>query len=220
MKILIDDQETYKMKGPKKSDSNTFIIDIEKTINRNKIHPKYSWEINNNTNWNTYKNAIENKIEYDLATNYQELEQIAYSTTMKTISMYKYNSNKLYNNKNIYTARQQKPIAKKELQKAIKTKNNTEINNQHRVTKENVKKINTDYETEEALKKLNNITENGGTNSKQFWNLVRSIKRNNTEGMYFLVNIERYIEKLERYIHLYLMHVGKYLNQRVRRIRE
>ena len=122
MKILIDDQETYKMKGPKKSDSNTFIIDIEKTINRNKIHPKYSWEINNNTNWNTYKNAIENKIEYDLATNYQELEQIAYSTTMKTISMYKYNSNKLYNNKNIYTARQQKPIAKKELQKAIKTK--------------------------------------------------------------------------------------------------
>ena len=83
-----------------------------------------------------------------------------------------------------------------------------------------MKKINTDYETEEALKKLNNITENGGTNSKQFWNLVRSIKRNNTEGMYFLVNIERYIEKLERYIHLYLMHVGKYLNQRVRRIRE
>ena len=220
MKILIDDQETYKMKGPKKSDSNTFIIDIEKTINRNKIHPKYSWEINNNTNWNTYKNAIENKIEYDLATNYQELEQIAYSTTMKTISMCKYNSNILYNNKNIYTARQQKPIAKKELQKAIKTKNNTEINNQHRVTKENVKKINTDYETEEALKKLNNITENGGTNSKQFWNLVRSIKRNNTEDMYFLVNIERYIEKLERYIHLYLMHVGKYLNQRVRRIRD
>ena len=31
---------------------------------------------------------------------------------------------------------------------------------------------------------MNNITENGGTNSKQFWNLVRSIKRNNTDDMY------------------------------------
>ena len=28
------------------------------------------------------------------------------------------------------------------------------------------------------------MTENGGTKSKQFWNLVRSIKRNNTEEMY------------------------------------
>ena len=33
-------------------------------------------------------------------------------------------------------------------------------------------------------KNLNNITENGGTNSKQFWNLVRSMRRNNTEDMY------------------------------------
>ena len=28
------------------------------------------------------------------------------------------------------------------------------------------------------------MTQNGSTNSKQFWNLVRSIKRNNTEDMY------------------------------------
>ena len=31
------------------------------------------------------------------------------------------------------------------------------------------------YETEAAQKKLSNVTENGSTNSKQFWNLVRSI---------------------------------------------
>ena len=30
---------------------------------------------------------------------------------------------------------------------------------------------------------MDNITENGRTNSKQFWNLVRSISRNNTEGI-------------------------------------
>ena len=41
MKVLIDDQETYKMKGPNKSDNNTFIIDIEKTINSNKIQLEY-----------------------------------------------------------------------------------------------------------------------------------------------------------------------------------
>ena len=29
------------------------------------MHPKHSWNINNNTNWNTYKNAIENRIGYN-----------------------------------------------------------------------------------------------------------------------------------------------------------
>ena len=45
MKVLIDDQETYKIKGKNKSDHNTIIIDIEKTVNNNKIHPKYSQKI-------------------------------------------------------------------------------------------------------------------------------------------------------------------------------
>ena len=56
-------------------------------------------------------------------------------------------------------------------------------NKQYRISQENLRKI-IHYETEAAQKKLNNITGNGGTNSKQFRNLVRSIKRNNTEDMY------------------------------------
>ena len=103
LKVLIGDQETYKIKGRNKSDHNTFIIDIEKTIN-NKMHPKHSWNINNNTNWNTYKNAIENRIGYNPPSNYEEIEQIVYSTAMKTIGMCKYNSNQVYKNKNIKTA--------------------------------------------------------------------------------------------------------------------
>ena len=101
--------------------------------------------------------------------------------------MYKYNSSQVYNNKNIKTARQQKRTVKKELEKAIKTKNNIEIkfkNYQYRISQENVKKFIMHYETEAAQKKLSNVTENGSTNSKQFWNLVRSIKKNNTEDMY------------------------------------
>ena len=69
------------------------------------MHSKYSWKINKNTNWNAYKNTIENKVECNPPTNYQELEQIMYSAAMKTIGMYKYNSNHVYNNKNIKTAR-------------------------------------------------------------------------------------------------------------------
>ena len=106
---------------------------------------------------------------------------------METIGIYKYNSNQVYNNKNIKTARQQKHTSKKELQQAIKSKTDIEIkskNSQYRITQENLKAIITDYETETSQKELNNITENGGTNSKQFWNLVISIKRNNTEDMY------------------------------------
>ena len=88
MKVIIDDQETYKIKGKNKS------------LNNNKIRLKYS-------NWNTYKNAIENEIVYNPPGNYQELEQIVHRTVMKTIGMlYKYNSNQAYNNKNIKTARQ------------------------------------------------------------------------------------------------------------------
>ena len=46
---------------------------------------------------------------------------------MKTIGMYKYNSNKVYNNRNIKTARQQKHTVKNELEQAIKSKNDVEI---------------------------------------------------------------------------------------------
>ena len=161
MKVLIDEKETYKIKGKNKSDHNTFIIDIEKTINNNKLQPKYSWKINNNTNWNTCKNVIENGIEYNPPDNYQDLEQIQYNMAMKTIGMYKYNPNQVYNSKNIKTARQQKRTAKKQLQQAIETKNNMVIklkNNQYRISQENLKKIITHYETEAAQKKLNNIT--------------------------------------------------------------
>ena len=83
--------------------------------------------LNNKTNWNTYRNIIENEIECNPPGNYQELEQIVYSTAMKTIGLYKHNTNQIYNNKNIKKARQQKRTAKKELQLAIKTKNNMEI---------------------------------------------------------------------------------------------
>ena len=65
-----------------------------------------------------------------------------YSTAIKTIGMYKYNSNQVYDNKNIKTARQQKSTAKKELQQVIKTKNNIEIklkNNQYRISQEYLK---------------------------------------------------------------------------------
>ena len=75
--------------------------------------------------------------------------------------MQKYNSNQVYNKKNIKTACQQKRTAKKELQQAIKTKNNMVIklkNNQYIISQENLKKIITHYETEAAQKKLNNIT--------------------------------------------------------------
>ena len=41
-------------------------------------------------------------------------------------------------------------------------------NNQYRISQQNLKKIITNYETEVAQKKLNKITQNGGTNSKQF----------------------------------------------------
>ena len=76
MKVLIDDHKTYKIKDKNKSDHNTFIIDIEKTINNNKKYPKYSWKINNNTNWNAYKNTIENKIECK-----PRVQQITYAST-------------------------------------------------------------------------------------------------------------------------------------------
>ena len=76
-----------------------------------------------------------------------------------------YNYNQLYNNKNIKTPQQQKCTANRELQQAIKTKNNVELelkNNQYRIIQENLEKINIDYETEAAQKKLKNIIKNGG----------------------------------------------------------
>ena len=72
-------------------------------------------------------------------------------------------------------------------------------NKQYRISQENLRKI-IHYETEAAQKKLNNITGNGGTNSKQFRNLVRSIKRNNTEDMYAITTEDGHQFFSEHYI--------------------
>ena len=61
-KVVIDEQEKCKISGKNKSDHNTLIIDITKSLRKFKTKPRLTWRINNKTNWEIYKETINNKL--------------------------------------------------------------------------------------------------------------------------------------------------------------
>ena len=69
----------------------------------------------------------------------------------------------------------------------IRMKNPEQIKNkldQHKKHQINLTNIIKDYEIKATENKLKVINNSGGTNSKMFWNLVRQIKKSNSEELY------------------------------------
>ena len=74
---------------------------------------------------------------------------------------------------------------------AIRMKNLEQIKNKldqckkHQINLTNIIK---DYEIKTTENKLKVINNSGGTNSKMFWNLIRQIKKSNSEDLYAIKN--------------------------------
>ena len=64
-------------------------------------------------------------------------------------------------------------------------KNKLDQYKKHQINLTNIIK---DYEIKTAENKLKAINNRGGTNSKMFWNLIRQIKKNNSEDLYAIKN--------------------------------
>ena len=61
--ITIDEEENYKLNGRSKTDHNSIIIKINKSTSmvKKKIY-SYQWEINSDTNWNRFRETMQNNI--------------------------------------------------------------------------------------------------------------------------------------------------------------
>ena len=112
-KVILDEQQEYKLKGKKYSDHNTFIIDINTKAKHLEMVGNSVWKINEKTDWRKYKALMQNKIQnYDWdtknSTEYTEkINTILREIATKSIGKYKI-SNNILNNKKIQEARKLK----------------------------------------------------------------------------------------------------------------
>ena len=74
-KVIIDEPQEHKLKGRKYSDHNTFIIDINTKTKHLEMVGKSVWKISGKTDWNKYKELMQNKIQ--TMTRTQEIAQNA-----------------------------------------------------------------------------------------------------------------------------------------------
>ena len=100
--ITIDEEENYKLNGRSKTDHNSIIIKINKSISmvKKKIH-SYQWKINSNTNWTRFRETMQNNIINNKPRNYEELEKIIIQTAVEEIGLFKNKNNKVYTNRKI-----------------------------------------------------------------------------------------------------------------------
>ena len=187
--IIIDEEENYKLNGKSKTDHNSIIIiEIDKSTNaiKKKID-NYQWKINSNTNWTRFRETMQNNIINNKPKNYEKLEKIIIQTAIEEIGLFKNKNNEVYTNKKIKDARKLKIKAKKEYEMVIRMKNPEQIKNkldQYKKHQINLRNTIKDYEIKTTENKLKVINNSGGNNSKIFWNLVRQIKKSNSEDLY------------------------------------
>ena len=125
------------------------------------------------------QNDVNNK-----SRNYEELEKIIIQTAIGEIGLFKNKNNEAYTDKKIKEAQKLKIETKKEFEIAIRIKNPEQIKNklgQYKKHQINLTNIIEDYEIKTTKNKLKVINNSGGTNAKMFWNLIRQIKKSNSE---------------------------------------
>ena len=168
--------------------NSIIIIEIDKSTNaiKKKID-NYQWKINSNTNWTRFRETMQNNIINNKPKNYEKLEKIIIQTAIEEIGLFKNKNNEVYTNKKIKDARKLKIKAKKEYEMVIRMKNPEQIKNkldQYKKHQINLRNTIKDYEIKTTENKLKVINNSGGNNSKIFWNLVRQIKKSNSEDLY------------------------------------
>ena len=100
--ITITIDESYKLNGKSKTDHNSIIIKINKSLSmvKKKID-SYQRKINSNTNWTRFRETMQNNIINNKPRKYEELEKIIIQTAVEEIGLFKNKNNKVYTNRKI-----------------------------------------------------------------------------------------------------------------------
>lgn len=186
--IIIDEEGEFRirqLRGKKtESDHNTIIVKLKAEIAKWTTPPIYKWRMNENTNWENFRRETNHLFaEEDQTTAYSQWENRVIQAAHTTIGSRKVNK-KPNPSKALKQARANKKAAKKNLNQ-IKTTTQkdqpselTEAQQKYRDAKSAVEETMCQEETDRAQRALNRVIQEGGVNSKAFWNLKRKALRN------------------------------------------
>ena len=192
-KFIIDEEGLYKPSGKKQTDHNTFLLNVSIPVQRVAQPPKKIWKINKDTDWQIYQDTLaqHQPINYTIESNpnhqHHLLTTTITNTAIQTIGQITTKPTKrdpVLQSCEVKIAKFRRNQAKKEYLKAIRDSDGDTIKRSLDLyVKEqlNTKEIINLKHTQVFESKLDMLAQCGGTNSKIFWNLVRQIRKPNTE---------------------------------------
>jgi exonuclease III len=180
--MIIDEEQIYKLASRKKqSDHNAIILKLEAVKPpRFPCPKKYSWRINEHTDWNDYQETTQRVFQEQNPTPYDAWADSVLEAAHKSIGTRRVDSQRRpHVSRQVKLARQRKRQAKKTLNNAQQGSEQREgAKSEYFEAKAHLAETITQEETTRAEKTLQKIATTGGVNSKAFWNLKRRAGRN------------------------------------------
>ena len=178
-KMVIDEEEEFKLKGKKPSDLNTIIIELELQADQKRRENKLrKLKINNKTPWEEFRRKAR---ELDIKEcNYEIAMKSLNKIIDNTIGWIDYKPKKTIRNKEIQTVRNQRRKSKIRYEKAINGKNEEEIRNTLREYKHWQEQVKNEIVKEDH---------------RRMENIISRMTRDNPEDRYLLWKIKRIINR-------------------------
>ena len=177
---IVDEQGTHRIKGRKESDHNIILITITtKTEEKKQIIKR--WKLDNEEGWKKYNEEIQKQTSTNPPENYQELKNTITRIMRETVGETKIttNKNKKKENEEVKRLREEKKEAKKAFQYSCKNNTNNKIETKTRYI-ESQKALRDAIEranNEETKKKMEELAQEGGTNSTRFWKMKQTMEK-------------------------------------------
>ena len=182
-KMVIDEEEEFKLKGKKPSDHNTMIIELELQAHQKRRENKLrKLKINNKTPWEEFRRKARELDIYEY--NYEIAMKSLNEIIDNTIGWIDYKPKKKIRNKEIQTARNQRRKSKIRYEKAINGKNEEEIRKTLREYKHWQEQVKNEIVKEDQRRMENIISRMTRDNPEDrylFWKIKRIINRENKD---------------------------------------
>ncbi len=201
--MVIDEQEYYKFHSPrKKSDHNTFIVELQLTFNPIKISNPMpaSWKIQDKTDWISFNNSA--ALSPIINNSYPGIGESSTSFVTKWVASLHAIATEIIGKRTIGKPR--RPFkddpeieaalcAKKDAKESYiaSLRNNIHdpaLLNKYQETKSDLNNVFLSKEADVIDAKLKLIVNNGGINSRNFWGIRRKLVRNSLEDLHAVKN--------------------------------
>ena len=197
--MTIDEEGHHRLEGANPTDHNTITLQVSTNIAHQTPIYEPQWKLRD-ANWPTFTEQLNQELQgfQGMADPDQELNQlhgILMSTAEQVIGKTRgfKSTDSVMRTEKVQACKEKKRHAKKAYDHSLRIGEENDIHNSLKKYRESQRDLIDAINTEKAemvermLKKMN---QDGGTNSKQFWNIRRKGKKNNLEDMWAIKSEE------------------------------